>query len=802
MSFRLGTGMVARLAFVPALLWLACGNVPRDGDGDPRREGLESQSLQLMEARLWSSTDALPPARDRHTATLLPSGKVLVSGGYGPVSVGGDKKALDSAQVYDPLKGKWESTGHLIEARFWHTATLLPSGKVLVTGGYGAGLLKSAEVYDPGTGSWSSTEALGMTRAGHTATLLLSGKVLVTGGYSASDGGALKHTEVYDPKTGRWSPTGQLKEGRIMHTATLLPSGKVLVTGGSGALNPAGTGFSGIPIASAEVYDPETGQWSTTTPLDTARYYHTATLLPSGEVLVTGGYGKTSNPLDSTQVYDPVTGGWNTTAFLGTARFLHAATLLPSGEVLVSGGRNPAGFFASAEVYDPKTAKWSTTVSMSEARDQHTATLLPSGKVLVTGGSGSDEHYLASAEVYDDAVTSIRPAVSPILPQKPGAIFSVQGTDFSGTVGGPGIVHLQNSAGGSPRELPATVLSNTSVQVNLTGVQEGYHLLFVLANGVAGGQLLRVDGTPPNAPVVTSPEKRTWEQLPVIAGVAEPGSFVTVWLDGIKQSEKLTADKNGNWSYKPHAALADKEYEVKASARDDVGNDGPPSDAYIFTVDTKAPDAPVVTRLKEFTNNPVLSLAGTAEPGSSITVWLDGIEQPGKITKEEAENWSFTSNTALADKEYEIKVIATDDVGNDSLPSEEHRFTVDTLPPDAPVVTSPEELNDDPVPLIAGRAESGSLVTVWLDGIEQPAKATADEAGNWSFTPNGLDSGPHLVSAFAMDRAGNTSDSSAEYSFITQRSHYGWNCTTAPALPASWALLVLALALGRRYRAR
>ena len=67
--------------------------------------------------------------------------------------------------------------------RAGHTATLLPSGKVLVAGGYAnGGYLSSAELYDPATGSWSSTGSLGTARSDHTATLLPSGKVLVAAG--------------------------------------------------------------------------------------------------------------------------------------------------------------------------------------------------------------------------------------------------------------------------------------------------------------------------------------------------------------------------------------------------------------------------------------------------------------------------------------------------------------------------------------------------------------------------------------------------------------------------------------------
>ena len=77
----------------------------------------------------WRAGGSMATAREYHTATLLPSGQVLVAGGDG----GGS--AFNSAELYDPVKGTWTTTGSLITAREWHTATLLPNGKVLVAGG-------------------------------------------------------------------------------------------------------------------------------------------------------------------------------------------------------------------------------------------------------------------------------------------------------------------------------------------------------------------------------------------------------------------------------------------------------------------------------------------------------------------------------------------------------------------------------------------------------------------------------------------------------------------------------------------
>ncbi len=332
----------------------------------------------------WGSAASLTTGRYTHTATLLPSGKVLVAGGY-------NFGYVASAELYDPATNTWSVAGSLATARDYHTATLLPNGRVLVAGGYGAsGYLDSAELYDPATDTWSTTGSLGTARRFHTATLLPSGKVLVTGGYGAI--GILASAEVYDPVTNAWAAAVSLATGRYQDTATLLPNGKVLISGGEGV--------SGI-LASAELYDPATDTWSATGSLGTARRFNTATLLPSGKVLVSGGQG-VSGTLASAELYDPVSNTWSAAGSLATARFYQAAALLPSGKVLVSGGSDvPGSYLASAELYDPVSNTWSAAGSVATARYLHTATLLPSGKVLVAGGDNGS--VLHSAELYDPA---------------------------------------------------------------------------------------------------------------------------------------------------------------------------------------------------------------------------------------------------------------------------------------------------------------------------------------------------------------------------------------------------------------
>ena len=85
---------------------------------------------------------------------------------------------------------------------------------------------------------------------------------------------------------------------------------------------------------------------------------------------------------------------------MNTGRYLHTASVLTSGKVLVSGGGNSGGVYLnSAELYDPSTGVWTTSGGMNSTRYDHTASVLTSGKVLVSGGDGSGG-VLDSAELY------------------------------------------------------------------------------------------------------------------------------------------------------------------------------------------------------------------------------------------------------------------------------------------------------------------------------------------------------------------------------------------------------------------
>ncbi|WP_437967713.1 kelch repeat-containing protein [Sorangium sp. So ce260] len=211
---------------------------------------------------------------------------------------------------------------------------------------------------------------------------------------SVDMGDAVGEAVLVDPA---WEPAGRMNIDRAQHTATLLPSGKVLVVGGWFG--------HGQPTGSAEIYDPAYDFWRFTTPASTERLYHAAALLTDGKVLVAGGWGPALVD-QSAELYDPASDSWSLTGPTIAQHAYANAALLPDGKVLVTGGHYDV-FEESAELYDPGSGTWALTAPMNVPRYTHQQTVLESGEVLVTGGYGfpdplrDEEIPLDSAELYD-----------------------------------------------------------------------------------------------------------------------------------------------------------------------------------------------------------------------------------------------------------------------------------------------------------------------------------------------------------------------------------------------------------------
>ena len=243
-------------------------------------------------------------------------------------------------------------------------------------------------------GHFESTGSIGVERTYNTATLLSDGRVLVVGGKSvgaASSDGAYASAELYDPTAGEFTTTGSMAVGRESHSATRLQDGRVLIAGGHD-----GTTSFGVALATAELYDPATGSFSPTGSMIGLRADQTATLLADGRVLLAGGDDGLS-ALHSAELYDPATGTFGPAGLMRAARIDHSATLLADGQVLIAGGQMDA----TAELFDPIDNSFSAAGSMSSVRPMHAGAALKDGRVIIVGGWGQDIEMLATVELYD-----------------------------------------------------------------------------------------------------------------------------------------------------------------------------------------------------------------------------------------------------------------------------------------------------------------------------------------------------------------------------------------------------------------
>jgi Galactose oxidase, central domain len=352
-----------------------------------------------------------------------PASGVLIAGGY---SVTGEP--VGTAALYDLDTGQFTGVGPMVSPRAAHTATLLPSGQVLLAGGFTGAeasvVLASAELFDPTTGRFSAVGGqpgcpgppgcLVVRRAQHTATLLPSGLVLLAGGTDSASGSPLAAAELYDPRRRTFTATGRMTTARVRHAATLMANGEVLLAGGVDS--------SGATSATAEVYNPTTGTFTpTANAMASSRADFPAVPLSTGLVLIPGGANGPgefqTTAIFWVELYDPTSRGFvNGLYSMNVARAGHAGTVLPDSpsQVLITGSvpLSPP----SAELYNPPTQQFALTSSGAcpgspgcplSVRTFHTATRVPSGSVLLVGGvdnngvaTGTTALYAPSANTF------------------------------------------------------------------------------------------------------------------------------------------------------------------------------------------------------------------------------------------------------------------------------------------------------------------------------------------------------------------------------------------------------------------
>ena len=316
------------------------------------------------------------------------------------------------------LLGTWIRMDDMSQ-RWSFAAVPLLDGRVLVVGNgscgeggpYGQEGSERADLLDPATGRWTPAESLNAPRDGFVAVRLLDGSVLVTGGVDRN-GVAFSSTKLFDPATGHWSNSGLLNQARWGAAGALLPDGRVLVAGGWFF-----SATSSRTLASAELYDPATGRWTTTGSLHRPREGAAPYALPDGRVLVIGGWDANGASEEHTaELYDPGTGKWTVIAQVPSPHV--APVVLDDGSLLFIGGTDDTAAervrpLATVVRFDVASGLSTHLTPMPTPRTAGIAVRLADGRVLVAGGTdqvwskvASPEHakmLTTSALVYDAA---------------------------------------------------------------------------------------------------------------------------------------------------------------------------------------------------------------------------------------------------------------------------------------------------------------------------------------------------------------------------------------------------------------
>jgi Galactose oxidase-like, Early set domain/Calx-beta domain len=345
----------------------------------------------------WSSVPDLPffPVH----AHLLPTGKVMIW--PGDEISGNDPRAWDPATATTSFLAK---PGYDV---FCAGHSFLADGRLLVTGGHiqtSVGLPNSS-IYDPFTNTWAQMPNMNAGRWYPTNTTLAAGDVLVVSGHI--DTTVFENTlpQVFQTASGTWRSLTNAQIGLDLYPRMhLAPNGRVINTAPSTTtryLDTSGTGsWSVVGNHSVNVY----------------RDYGSSVMYDDGKILVMGGGA--DPPTNTAEVIDlnAASPAWRSVASMAFARRQLNATILPDGQVLVTGGTSGPGFndptaaVFAAEMWNPATENWTTMASAQIPRLYHsTALLLPDGRILSMGGNGYPQ-----AEIYEPPYLfkGTRPAIS------------------------------------------------------------------------------------------------------------------------------------------------------------------------------------------------------------------------------------------------------------------------------------------------------------------------------------------------------------------------------------------------------
>ncbi|WP_421862468.1 Ig-like domain-containing protein [Parvibaculum sp.] len=340
----------------------------------------------------------------------------------------------------------------------------------------------------------------------------------------------------------------------------------------------------------------------------------------------------------------------------------------------------------------------------------------------------------------------------------------------------------------------STVLGTTVADVSgnwsftADTLAEGVHSITVRATDAAGRsssysgtQLVFVDTTAPDAPVITgfsddslpTGDGITSDTTPTLTGTAAANSTVEI-LSGGSVIGTVTSAANGTWSFTTEE-LAEGSYSFTARVSDNVGNVSDTSAALDLTVSSGPPPVTATPTITLYSNDTgasgdgitrdnALDLYGKTANSATVEIFDGGVSL-GTVTADGAGNWHFLTGT-LADGDHDFTVVATAPGGyGESDPSAVFSVTVDTTAPAVPVITgfsddtgysSSDNQTFDNTLTFTGTADANVTINIFRGG-GLIATTTADGNGDWSVTTGTIADGYASYEARAVDAAGNIS---------------------------------------------
>lgn len=363
---------------------------------------MEQPLLWNPQRRAWKRLERPPQCPHNHllaTATALPSGGILITGGVCDAPRLGDdtspRLAYKKTSLWNSKTGLWEDPPSLSTTRILHSASLLKDASVLIVGGESDPLDSPdaepvlATVERFSAGKVENLASLHEARASHTASVLHDGTVLVAGGFDAKQK-ALASVEIWDNTAQAWHTAPPLQQARYGHSASLLGDGRVMIAGGVGS--------QGLPINSVELWEPGAHAWSAGKPMLLPSRNHATAVLANGDVLVTGGFNRRNKSVWEAMLWDQATGNW-TLAGSHQDEESDMGSLTVALLPMADGGARLVGLTGVWQWLRADAGAATHHPSFPD-RVRHSLTALLDGRVLLSGGL-SGNIFLDGAQLFD-----------------------------------------------------------------------------------------------------------------------------------------------------------------------------------------------------------------------------------------------------------------------------------------------------------------------------------------------------------------------------------------------------------------